>query len=85
MRCGDDYLDRSRANVHVLWKIRLIASGWNGCAVSIKKGDREMNPFWDSHDNHTTRRSYLLAELRNELFRCGLFEVEARTVKSFIK
>jgi hypothetical protein len=44
-----------------------------------------MNPFWDSHDNHTTRRSYLLAELRNELFRCGLFEVEARTVKSFIK
>ena len=66
MRCGDDYLDRPRANMHVLWKIRLIAPGWNGCAVSIKKGDREMNPFWDSHDNHTTRRSYLMAELRND-------------------
>jgi hypothetical protein len=25
-----------------------------------------MNPFWDSHDNHTTRRSYLMAELRND-------------------
>ena len=24
-----------------------------------------MNPFWDSHDNHTTRCSYLMAELRN--------------------
>ena len=25
-----------------------------------------MNPFWDSHDNHTIRRSYLMAELRND-------------------
>jgi len=24
-----------------------------------------MNPFWDNHDNHTTRRSYLMAELKN--------------------
>jgi hypothetical protein len=24
-----------------------------------------MNPFWDNHDNLTTRRSYLMAELKN--------------------
>jgi hypothetical protein len=34
-------------------------------AVSKKHGDRVTNPFWDSHDNGTTRRSYLMAELRN--------------------
>jgi hypothetical protein len=27
-------------------------------------GDRPTNLFWSSHDNHTTRRSYLMAELR---------------------
>jgi hypothetical protein len=31
----------------------------------MKKGDRPMNPFWDNHDNLVTRRSYLMAELRN--------------------
>ena len=34
-------------------------------AVSKKHGDRVTNPFWDSHDNGTTRRSYLMSELRN--------------------
>jgi hypothetical protein len=24
-----------------------------------------MNPFWDDHNNFTTRRSYLMAELKN--------------------
>ena len=33
--------------------------------VSKKYGDRATNLFWDNHDNHTTRRSYLMAELRN--------------------
>lgn len=33
--------------------------------VSKKYGDRATNLFWDNHDNNTTRRSYLMAELRN--------------------
>ena len=33
--------------------------------VSKKYGDRGTNFFWDNHDNNTTRRSYLMAELRN--------------------
>lgn len=45
------------------YDLREAPASWK--AVSMKKGDREMNPFWDSHDNHTTRRSYLMAELRN--------------------
>jgi predicted Zn-dependent protease len=45
------------------YDIREAPASWK--ALSEKKGDRPMNPFWDSHDNHTTRRSYLMAELRN--------------------
>jgi hypothetical protein len=45
------------------YDIREAPASWK--AVSMKKGDRPMNPFWDSHDNHTTRRSYLMAELKN--------------------
>ena len=45
------------------YDIREAPASWK--AVSMKKGDRDLNPFWDSHDNHTTRRSYLMAELRN--------------------
>jgi Zn-dependent protease with chaperone function len=33
--------------------------------VAKKYGDRATNLFWDNHDNNTTRRSYLMAELRN--------------------
>ena len=33
--------------------------------VSKKYGDRATNFFWDNHDNNTARRSYLMAELRN--------------------
>lgn len=33
-------------------------------AVSLKQGDHATNLFWDGHDNNTTRRSYLMAELR---------------------
>jgi hypothetical protein len=45
------------------YDIREAPASWK--AVSMQKGDRDLNPFWDSHDNHTTRRSYLMAELRN--------------------
>jgi hypothetical protein len=45
------------------YDIREAPASWK--AVSMKKGDRPMNPFWDNHDNHTTRRSYLMAELKN--------------------
>jgi hypothetical protein len=34
-------------------------------AMSLKYGDHPTNLFWSSHDNNTTRRSYLMAELRN--------------------
>lgn len=33
--------------------------------MSMKFGDKKTSFFWNSHDNHTTRRSYLMAELRN--------------------
>jgi Peptidase family M48 len=33
--------------------------------VSKKYGDHATNLFWDSHDNNTTRRSYLMSELRS--------------------
>ena len=45
------------------YDIREAPASWK--AVSMAKGERPENPFWDSHDNHTTRRSYLMAELRN--------------------
>ena len=34
-------------------------------AMALKYGDRPLNFFWSSHDNNATRRSYLMAELRN--------------------
>jgi predicted Zn-dependent protease len=34
-------------------------------AMSLKYGDSPTNFFWSSHDNNATRRSYLMAELRN--------------------
>lgn len=34
-------------------------------AVAKKYGDRRTNLFWDNHDNNATRRSYLMAELKN--------------------
>jgi hypothetical protein len=45
------------------YDIREAPASWK--AVSVKQGDEVTNPFWSSHDNHTTRRSYLMAELRN--------------------
>lgn len=33
-------------------------------AMSLKFGDSPTNFFWSNHDNNTTRRSYLMAELR---------------------
>lgn len=32
--------------------------------ITKEYGDRPTDFFWSSHDNHTTRRSYLMAELR---------------------
>ncbi len=34
-------------------------------AMSLKYGDTPMNFFWSTHDNNATRRSYLMAELKN--------------------
>jgi hypothetical protein len=45
------------------YDIREAPRAWK--AVSKKYGDRATNLFWDNHDNNTTRRSYLMAELRN--------------------
>ena len=45
------------------YDIREAPASWK--ALSLKKGDGPINPFWSSHDNKTTRRSYLMAELRN--------------------
>jgi len=45
------------------YDIREAPQSWK--AVSEKKGDSTTNPFWSSHDNATTRRSYLMAEIRN--------------------
>jgi Zn-dependent protease with chaperone function len=33
--------------------------------MSAKLGDQPTNFFWSNHDNHATRRSYLMNELRN--------------------
>jgi len=45
------------------YDIREAPRAWK--AVSKKYGDRATNLFWDNHDNNTTRRSYLMSELRN--------------------
>lgn len=45
------------------YDVREAPQSWK--AVSEKKGDSTTNPFWSSHDNFTARRSYLMAELRN--------------------
>lgn len=34
-------------------------------AMTLKQGDAPTNFFWSSHDSNATRRSYLMAELRN--------------------
>jgi len=33
--------------------------------MALKNGDYPTNLIWSNHDNHTTRRSYLMAELKN--------------------
>lgn len=45
------------------YDVREAPESWK--AVSAKKGDGPINPFWSSHDNKAMRRSYLMAELRN--------------------
>lgn len=45
------------------YDIREAPQAWK--AVSKKYGDEATNIFWDNHDNNTTRRSYLMAEIRN--------------------
>jgi beta-barrel assembly-enhancing protease len=45
------------------YDIREAPASWK--AVSLKKKDGPVNPIWGSHDNNTMRRSYLMAELRN--------------------
>ena len=48
------------------YDIREAPASWK--AVSDKKGDGPINPFWSSHDNKAMRRSYLMAELRNRYY-----------------
>jgi len=45
------------------YDIREAPQAWK--AVSKKYGDRRTDVFWDNHDNNTARRSYLMAELKN--------------------
>ena len=45
------------------YDIREAPQSWK--AVSRQKGDSATNPFWCSHDNNMTRRSYLMSELRS--------------------
>jgi len=45
------------------YDIREAPASWK--ATAMKKGDASTNPFWSSHDNYTVRRSYVMAELRN--------------------
>jgi hypothetical protein len=45
------------------YDIREAPQSWR--AVSRKKTDSLINPFWSTRDNYTSRRSYLMAELRN--------------------
>jgi hypothetical protein len=45
------------------YDLREAPASWK--AVSVAKGDGPVNPFYSSHDNKTMRRSYLMAELRN--------------------
>jgi hypothetical protein len=33
--------------------------------MALKHGEHATNFFWSTHDNNTTRRSYLMAEMRN--------------------
>ena len=62
-------LENQADRVGLQWKlaagydIREAPASWK--ALSIKKGDGPINPFWSSHDNKTNRRSYLMAELKN--------------------
>lgn len=45
------------------YDLREAPQSWK--AVSEKAGDSTTNLFWSSHENYTARRSYLMAELRN--------------------
>jgi hypothetical protein len=45
------------------YDIREAPQAWK--VVSKKYGDHPTDLFWDNHDNNTTRRSYLMAEIRN--------------------
>ncbi len=45
------------------YDIREAPQSWK--AVSRAKGDSLTNPFWASHSDPTARRSYLMAQLRN--------------------
>ena len=45
------------------YDIREAPRAWK--AVAMKMGERQTNIFWDNHDNNTTRRSYLMAEIKN--------------------
>ena len=51
--------------------------------MAKKYGDRPTNFFWSSHNNHTTRRSYLMAELRNNYADLDYSEFQANNEEEF--
>jgi len=46
------------------YDIREAPASWKALAIK-KDDDVDVNPFWSTHDNYTTRRSYLMSELKN--------------------
>jgi Peptidase family M48 len=48
------------------YDLREAPASWK--AVSVKKEDEPVNLLWSNHESKTTRRSYLMAELRNSYF-----------------
>ena len=56
-RIGLEYL------IHAGYDPREAPRVWK--VMAKKYGDQPTNFFWSTHENHTTRRSYLMAELRN--------------------
>jgi len=76
-----------------LWKIKQIAREWNGCSrpatiLERRPAHGKLSPrrtvttgqtcFWDNHDNNATRRSYLMAELKNNYSETDFSSLEER-------
>jgi hypothetical protein len=49
---------------------------WKQMATAL--GDAPTNFFWSNHDNHATRRSYLMNELKNNYSRLDYSKLDTR-------